>query len=313
MGENVCETGLIDRFLDYLSGERGYSSATVAAYRADLRSVERHAGSLDGLTSAELAEYLRGERAVGRSGSTLRRRLAALRTFFHYAAAEGLVQRNILEGVDLPRPGGAIPKPLRSGEIEALLGAARGRLERAVDIGPYKTLSSTQRALRDLALLELLYAAGLRVSEAVSLEWSRLDLRRGYVRPTGKGRRQRMVPVGETALGVLKRYRDSMQSPKGADPVFCSRPGVPLRRNRVNRLLGELAAEAGLDRTPSPHQLRHSFATHLLAGGAGIRLVNELLGHSRLTETQRYTRVEVSRLERAHRAAHPRAKGSHEG
>ncbi len=302
------DEGLIGRFLDYLAGERGYAPTTVAAYGTDLRSIEEHAGPLCDLTSEGLVEYLRGERAKGWAGSTLRRRLAALRSFFNYAVAEGILRRHPLGDLGLPPHGEALPKPLRIEAIEALLRATRLRVERAEDLGPYRVLSPTQRALRDLALLELLYAAGLRVSEAVSLEWSQLDLRGGYVRPTGKGKRQRVVPVGETALGALKRYRDSLGWPKGTDPVFCSRPGVPLRRNRVNRLLAELAAEAGLDHTPSPHQLRHSFATHLLAGGAGIRLVNELLGHRRLVETQRYTRVEVSRLEKAHREAHPRGR-----
>ncbi len=301
---------MIERFLDYLAGERGYAPTTVAAYRADLRSIERYAGSLDDLTSEKLVEYLRRERTAGRARSTLRRRLAALRSFYNYAVAEGILRRHPLGDLGLPPHSEALPKPIRPADIEALLRAARLRVERAQDIGPYRMLSPTQRALRDLALMELLYAAGLRVSEAVSLEWSQLDLRRGYVRPIGKGKRQRVVPVGETALGALKRYRDSLEWPKSADPVFCSRPGVPLRRNRVNRLLGELAAEAGLDYTPSPHQLRHSFATHLLAGGASVRLVNELLGHRRLVETQRYTRVEVSRLEKAHREAHPRSRRS---
>jgi integrase/recombinase XerD len=305
-------SGPIERFLGYLTGERGYSPATVAAYRSDLRSVSDRAGPLGELTPAGLAAYMKDERERGRASSTIRRRLAALRSFYAYAHAEGLLPAGALNDVDLPRRGEALPRPLKPAEIEALLRAAQGRVERAVDGGPYKTLSPTQRALRDLALLELLYAAGLRVSEALSIEWAQLDLRGGYARITGKGGRQRVVPVGETALGALKRYRDSLGLPKRTDPVFCSRPGVPLRRNRVNRLLAELAAEAGLESVPTPHQLRHSFATHLLAGGASVRLVNELLGHRRLAETQRYTRVEVSRLAEAHREAHPRCKTGEE-
>ncbi|HUT99440.1 MAG TPA: tyrosine-type recombinase/integrase [bacterium] len=300
---------LIERFLAHLAGERGYSPATVAAYRSDLGSIEKRTGPLDGLTSAALVGYLLVEKEAGRAASTIRRRLAALRSFANFAAAEGLFDRP-LGDLTLPRHAEPLPKPLRPEEIEALLAAAARRLERAEDKADsvYKRLSPTQRALRDLALLELLYASGLRVSEALSVEWTQLDLRAGYVRITGKGGLQRVVPVGETALRALTRYRDALGQPKRADPVFCSRPGSALKRNRVNRLLAGLAAEAGLDIASGPHRLRHSFATHLLAGGASVRLVKELLGHSRLTETQRYTRVEVSRLERAHRESHPRSR-----
>jgi site-specific recombinase XerD len=306
--EEGDDRGLIERFLAHLADERGYSPATVAAYRSDLGSIENRAGPLAGLTSKKLVVYLQGEREAGRAASTVRRRLAALRSLAEYTAAEGLFDPRPLGELTLPRRAESLPKPLRPEEIEALLAAARRRLERAEDKGPCKTLTPGQRALRDLALLELLYAAGLRVSEALAVEWAGLDLRAGYLRITGKGGRQRVVPVGESALRALTRYRDALGQPKRTDPVFCSRPGVALKRNRVNRLLAELAAEAGLDVAPGPHRLRHSFATHLLAGGAGVELVKELLGHRRLTETQRYTRVEVSRLERAHREAHPRSR-----
>ncbi|MCX7021139.1 MAG: tyrosine-type recombinase/integrase [bacterium] len=301
---------LIERFLAHLAGERGYSPATIAAYRSDLSSIEKRTGPLESLTSTALVGYLLAEREAGRTASTIRRRLAALRSFANFAAAEGLFDPKLLGDLTLPRHAEPLPKPLRPEEIEALLAAAGRRLERAKDSAKsaYKVLSPTQRALRDLALLELLYASGLRVSEALSVEWAQLDLRAGYVRLTGKGGRQRVVPVGETALRALTRYREALVQPKRTDPVFCSRPGAALKRNRVNRLLAELAAEAGLDLAPGPHRLRHSFATHLLAGGASVRLVKELLGHSRLTETQRYTRVEVSRLEQAHREAHPRSR-----
>ncbi|OGD72522.1 MAG: hypothetical protein A2Y64_03195 [Candidatus Coatesbacteria bacterium RBG_13_66_14] len=299
---------MIERFLAHLAGERGCSPATIAAYRSDLCSIERRAGPLDGLTPAALVAYLREEREAGRAASTIRRRLAALRSLANFAAAEGLFDTKPLGELTLPRRTEPLPRPLRQEELEALLAAARRRVERAVDKGSYKTLTPRQRALRDLALLELLYAAGLRVSEALSVDWAQLDLRTGYVRITGKGGRQRVVPVGETALRALARYRDALGQPKRADPVFCSRPGAALNRNRVNRLLAELAAEAGLDCALGPHRLRHSFATHLLAGGASVRLVKELLGHSRLVETQRYTRVEVSRLEQAHRESHPRSR-----
>ncbi len=310
MSEEGDGRGLIERFLAYLAGERGCSPATVTAYRSDLNSIERRTGPLNGLTSAALVAYLREERKAGRAASTIRRRLAALRSLAEYAAVEGLFDPKPLGDLTLPRHAEPLPRPLRPEEIEALLAAARRRLDRAEDSAEskYKLLSPTQRALRDLALLELLYAAGLRVSEALSVEWAGLDLRAGYVRITGKGGRQRMVPVGETALRALTRYRDALGQPKRTDPVFCSRPGAALKRNRVNRLLAELAAEAGLDVAPGPHRLRHSFATHLLAGGASVRLVKELLGHSRLKETQRYTKVEVSRLEQAHRESHPRSR-----
>ena len=203
------------------------------------------------------------------------------------------------------------PKQLRE-HAEPLLDYLRRELEelsRQDETGS-PAWKAHRQALRNSALLELLYSAGLRVSEALGLRWRELDLRSGYARVLGKGGKQRIVPLGETAVGRLKQLQKLRNSPAPAEAIFVNAQGKALRRGRVNRLLAELAEAAGISPPPSPHQLRHSFATHLLAGGAGIRLVNELLGHSRLTETQRYTRVEVSHLSEAHKKAHPRSAQS---
>ncbi len=200
------------------------------------------------------------------------------------------------------------PKQLRE-HAEPLLGYLRRELAELSNSDETGSSSwkAHHQALRNSALLELLYSAGLRVSEALGLRWRGLDLRSGYARVLGKGGKQRIVPLGETAVGRLKQLQKLRNSPPPAEVIFINAQGKALRRGRVNRLLAELAEAAGISPPPSPHQLRHSFATHLLAGGAGIRLVNELLGHSRLTETQRYTRVEVSHLSEAHKKAHPRS------
>lgn len=192
--------------------------------------------------------------------------------------------------------------------LTARLLPQRLEYQRAFEAGPPRA-PHYLRALRDCALLELLYAAGLRVGEALGLNWRDLDLEDGFVRLRGKGGRRRVVPFGESARLSLRRLRADLAASAG-DPVFVGPRGRPLQRRAVNTLLSKLSADCGLDPPATPHQLRHSFATHLLAGGAGIRLVNELLGHRRLAETQRYTRVEVSRLVKAHQR-HPREVTEH--
>ena|GEM_PF-1722381 len=200
------------------------------------------------------------------------------------------------------------PKQLKE-NAETLLGYLRRELARLSQQNEQSSpvWKTHHQALRNSTLLELLYSAGLRVSEALSLCWRELELSSGYARVLGKGGKQRVVPLSETAVGRLKQLQRLRNSPVPAEAIFVNSKGKALRRGRINRLLVELAETAGISPPPSPHQLRHSFATHLLAGGAGVRLVNELLGHSRLTETQRYTRVEVSHLREAHEKGHPRS------
>lgn len=410
-------------FLDYLSQERGLAEATIRAYGEDLRSFARYAAGagvsdpLDDPTPRAVSRYLAWERARGVADSTLRRRLCTLRVWTAYQELEGR-SRGTAGALPLPGKRPALPRALGVDQVEALLGAARKRLEQAAATDGHRALTALivlrlsgefglttaeiaslpanaaslpvghplnadaelaeawsllncsinettnettgetppvslnparqsrlrrdfttttarltarllprrmenletaapgppraphyLRALRDCALLELLYAAGLRVGEALGLNWRDLDLDDGFAHLRGKGGRRRVVPFGESARLSLRRLRADSAASAG-DPVFVGPRGRPLQRRAVNALLGKLSADCGLDPPATPHQLRHSFATHLLGGGAGIRLVNELLGHRRLAETQRYTRVEVSRLVEAHHR-HPREATEH--
>jgi site-specific recombinase XerD len=212
-----------------------------------------------------------------------------------------------------PTPTRIVDEP-DDGRWDEFVAELRGRLRHlapALDLGPAAVVPAPPAyriAVRDCALLELLYAAGLRISEALGLVWRAVELDGAYLRVRGKGGRNRVVPFGEVAAGWLRRLRRRSPGATAEDHVFRTATGRALDRHAVYRRLGRLAAAAGLE-APGPHQLRHSFATHLLAGDAGVRLVSELLGHRRLSETQRYTRVEVSRLRRAHRR-HPRARSN---
>lgn len=310
---------LISRFLEYLTEERNYSPHTVRAYRGDLERflaflaefLDRPAEGIDPgeVDALAVRSFLAAMQRDGLGRKSQGRALSAVRSLFRFAAREGVVEANPATGVRTPKTSRELPRHLRPGEIEELL-EAPSTDEREDGALP----------LRDAALLELLYATGLRVSELVSLDWRDLDLSSRMLRVLGKGGKERMVPFGRQAatalrewLGAWDEVRERRQGNAGGDPevepVFLNFRGGRLSDRSVRRVLDRQVERAAVAAGVHPHTLRHTFATHLLEGGADLRAIQELLGHSSLSTTQRYTHVEIQRLLDVYRKAHPRAKG----
>jgi integrase/recombinase XerD len=296
---------VIDEFLAYLRVERGVSPATTAAYGVDLRDFARSVGS--GGTWRESPEiavgYLAARSRRGTAGdrglapTSLRRRAAAIRGFYRFAYGEGLIPADVAARLDLPRQPRLLPETLDVGEVERLLDAAGD-------------------ALRDRALLELLYAAGLRISEALRLDLEDISRADRTVRVMGKGDRERVVPVGDIAMEWINRWLAegrpallalSHVAPARGGPVFVGDRGRRLARQQGWAAVKRAAVRAGLGDRVSPHTLRHSFATHLLEGGADLRIVQELLGHASISTTQLYTHLTGERIRAVYARAHPRA------
>lgn len=280
-------------FLAHLSGERGLSENTTAAYRRDLM---QWIAARQDLTPSGMEAYLAMLRRDGLAAASIARKRAALSAFCRYLVGEGALETNPVAAVDsATRPGQKLPRTLSAGEVARLLSAPDIR---------------TPQGRRDRALLEILYGCGLRVSEAAGLRVGDVDLKRGMVHVRGKGGRERLVPLGTPGKRAIAAYREKEQGrSKPGDFLFPGRGGRPgsIGRGFVWRIVREHARRAGLPRLPSPHWLRHSFATHLLNGGADVRAIQEMLGHARIATTQVYTHVATDRLREAYRAAHPRA------
>jgi integrase/recombinase XerD len=286
----------VDRFLAVASAR--LAPRTIDSYRRDLKSLAEWLGRPpSSATTEELEGYLAELRAAGRAGTTIARRAAALRTFFRHLVLVGVRAENPAAELAAPRRARRLPRTLSPGEAERLVEAAKG---------------TTPRALRDRALVELLYGAGLRVSEAVGLERGAVDLEARLVRTVGKGDKERVVPIGRQAVDALRRYAargrpflDRRHQPE----LFLNAQGGPLTRAGAFLILRRLAVSAGLDPARvHPHLLRHSFATHLLEGGADLRSVQEMLGHADLATTELYTHVSDRRRRDAYFAAHPHAR-----
>jgi integrase/recombinase XerD len=270
----------------------------VESYRRDLTDFEAWAGGgAAGRTREDIERYLAELRAAGRAGSTLARRLAALRSFYRHEQLVGERPDNPAAEVPAPRRVRRLPRTLSPAEAERLMEAAAG---------------TTPRALRDAALVELLYGAGLRVSEAVGLERGSVDLDERLVRCIGKGSKERIVPIGRQATDALRRYVSRGRpylDKRRSQALFLNAKGGPLTRAGVFLILRRLAERAGLEpERVHPHLLRHSFATHLLEGGADLRSVQEMLGHADLATTELYTHVTDKRRRETYFAAHPHAK-----
>lgn len=297
--------GVLEAWLDHLHVERGASPHTLRAYRADVEAVFRAAGvsprrrggtgGLRRLSPGAVLRWMRAERRAGRAASSTARRLAALRGFVRFASSIGALDADPTAGLPGARTWERLPKSLSPAAVGRLLDSVHDR---------------SPTAVRDRALLEALYATGARVQEAC--DWRLEDLRLDHrvVRCVGKGRKERWVPLGERAADALAAWLAEAR-PKldraGSERLFLSRSGQPLDRHRVFRMLRERAVNAGLSPDLSPHTLRHSFATHLLEGGADLRSVQELLGHASVQTTQVYTHVDRARLKKVHRKFHPRA------
>jgi len=293
----------IDAYADYLRVERGLAAATIRAYDTDLRLFGRDAPGIErwSTSPAPARDYLGAMARPPRvlRPTSLRRKAASIRAFYRFCYAEELIDADIAALIDLPRQMQRLPDTLDAAEVEALLDATDGE-----DV----------ISRRDRALLELLYAAGLRISEALQLD--RQDLAAGgFVRVIGKGDKERLVPVGDLAIEAVAAYlaeRDRLTGPKdearrAREPLFLSRRGRRLDRMAAWRIMRSAATRAGLSERVTPHTLRHSFATHLLEGGADLRVVQELLGHASITTTQLYTHVTGERIRQVYARAHPRA------
>jgi integrase/recombinase XerD len=286
----------VDSFLT-LSAAR-LAPRTVEAYRRDLSDFTRWLGGAPGAaTTEQLEAYVAQLRADGLAATTIARRVAALRSFFRHQMLLGARADNPAAELELPRRRRALPKTLSPGEVERLIDAATG---------------TTPRAMRDRALVELLYGAGLRVSEAVGLERAGVDLEHRLVRAVGKGSKERIVPLGRPAVDALRRYLahgrpylDKRHRPE----LFLNAQGGALTRAGAFLVLRRLAEKAGLEpERVHPHLLRHSFATHLLEGGADLRSVQEMLGHADLSTTELYTHVSDRRRRELYFRAHPHAR-----
>lgn len=289
---------LLARFLRYLSVERNASRHTVRAYRADLESF-RGFGEAAGCTEIAAVDtrliraYLAHLHRHGLDPVSVARHLSALRSWFRFLLRRGVVERNVARDVRSPR----LPRKL----------VAFLPVDEAMPMVDARALSGAARA-RDVAILELLYASGLRVSELVGLDLDAVDGETMTVRVLGKGSKERVVPFGGAAARALEAYRGSRPLTRG--PLFVNARGGRLSARSVQGIVKRAARAAGITRRVSPHTLRHTFATHLLDGGADLRMVQDLLGHSRLSTTQRYTHVGSTQIMRIYDVAHPRARAA---
>jgi len=293
---------LILDFLAYLELERGLSRNTLGAYRTDLLQfgtfLERRRLSVTEATHGDLAAFLaelsNGSRPV--AAATIARKVACLRSFYRHLRREGLIEHDPTAELHGPRKTQRLPRVLSREQVARLLGEPKGT-------GPL--------ALRDRALLEVMYACGLRASEAVGLTVGDVDMEEGMLRARGKGSKERVVPIGRTAIGALEAYcgrgRPALIGARGESALFVNHRGGGLTRQGLYKIVQGHARGAGLEELMSPHTLRHSFATHLLAGGCDLRSLQEMLGHADLATTQVYTHLSADRLKDVYFSAHPRA------
>jgi integrase/recombinase XerD len=291
----------VDAYLDHVATERGLARKSVEAYARDLAAFTRFALARGvrapaRLGATEVRAHLTGLADRGLSPRSQARALAAIRGFVRFLARRGTLPDDVLRQLRIRRPPSRLPRALANGEVETLLAQPADR---------------ERRGLRDRALLELLYACGLRVSEAVGLRGAQLNLAAGFVTVLGKGGKERVVPLGRAARTALEAYlsteRPRLLRGRPSPFVFLGPSGRPLTRQAVWKLVRRRALAAGLGKRVSPHTLRHTFATHLLGGGADLRIVQTLLGHADIGTTQIYTHVAPTRLREIHRRHHPRA------
>ena len=291
---------LIDRFCDHLWLEDGLADLTLAAYRRDLRTFggwleKERAHRLDAAVAGDIERYLAWRFAGRAQPRSAARYTSALRRFYRYLLRENLIAADPTLNLDSPKLPRSLPKSLTEADVERLLGSA------ATDA----TLD-----LRDRAMLETLYATGLRVSELVGLKLTAVNLNDGVLRVTGKGNKDRLVPLGEEAVEWLRRYladaRPELMNKNLSDAVFVTARGDGMTRQAFWYLIKRHAHTAGITRPLSPHTLRHAFATHLLNHGADLRVVQMLLGHSDISTTQIYTHVARARMKQLHAQHHPR-------
>ena len=291
---------LLQRFTDYIALEQGLSIRTQEAYQRDLErfaeyaDVKGVAAPLD-ITARTLREYVYHLKDLGLSPASIRRNVSAVRSYFRFLLGDGVVVRDPSERLETPKRWRELPDVLTVDEVQRLIAAP--------------TLDDTM-VFRDRALLELAYGAGLRVSEWITLGVRDLQLEEGLVRVFGKGSKERLVPIGRSAIGAvaiyLREQRPKLEKGEGKGILFLNARGRPLTRMGAWKILRGYVERAGITKHVSPHTLRHSFATHLLEGGADLRAVQEMLGHVDIATTQIYTHVDREYLRQVHRSYHPR-------
>lgn len=289
---------LVEDYATYLAVEKGLSRNTVASYSADLGKFASHlseaGGGLGSFGKEDILEFLDSLRLQGQTASSLARMLSSIRGFSRYLLLKGLASEDPAENLPSPKKWEQLPKALSREEVMGFMRA-----------GP----ASARLAPRDLAMLELLYSSGLRVSELISLKVSDVNFEAGYLRVMGKGSKERMVPANRGALDRVRRYvvelRPRLLKKKRSDYLFVTARGGPMTRQRFWQSMKALGSLAGVK--VSPHTLRHSFATHMLEGGADLRSLQRMLGHSDISTTQIYTRVSMERARKVYKQNHPRA------
>lgn len=290
-------------FEEYLVVELGLSANTRAAYLRDLRLLQkalglREAEELLKVGRRQLLAYMVQLKQAGRSASTIARKLASIKAFYRFLTAERYISRDPAAVLEAAKKGLQLPKVLSPEEVDRLL--------EQPNLG-------TLDGYRDKTMLELLYATGMRVSELVSVPLKNVDLKMQYIIVMGKGSKERMLPVGRTALRYLERYLNVVRpqllhgKPDAAAELFVTGWGGAMTRQRVNEIIGAYGVSAGISKKITPHMLRHSFATHLLNNGTDLRVVQELLGHADISTTQIYTHLDVARLREVYDKTHPRA------
>jgi len=291
---------LIDSFLDYLSVERGLANNTIISYREDLNSYMDflagcHIEALSKINKNDITDFMMRQKDRGIASNSIARRLAAIRMFHRFLTRERILKADPTSLIDSPKLWKKIPDALSLNEVEALIAQPNIRLTQGI---------------RDKAILETLYATGMRVSEAVNLRLDGVNLDIGFLRCIGKGNKERVIPLGQKAILSIKRYLESARpkllGKKQSEFLFISRLGKKISRQSFWKLVKKYAKGAAIKKPIRPHILRHSFATHLLERGADLRSVQEMLGHSNISTTQIYTHINKDRLKTIHKTFHPR-------
>jgi len=310
--QSVENRSLIPQFIHYLTVEKNASPHTCRCYQRDLEGFEdflRNSGMV--LTSSAEVEWGKMDRIAIRKylsflhrknkKSSIARKISTLRSFFRYLNREQMIASNPAKSVSTPKVEKTLPTTLTVDEAFRLMESPKSLSEKIPPAG------TKNMKLRDRAILELLYSSGLRVSELVGLNLKQIDLDLGIVRVMGKGRKERIVPVGGKAIESLNAYLNERGMVKGEDPLFVNFLGGRLTARSIGRLIKKYTRHSGIFRKISPHSLRHTFATHLLDAGADIREIQEMLGHSSLSTTQRYTHISMGKLMEVYDKAHPRS------
>jgi integrase/recombinase XerD len=291
---------LIEIFLNYLSVEKGVSSNTIESYKNDLIFYqnylkEKGIDSFLKVNRQDISDFMLKQKEKNLSASSISRRLSCLKTFYRFLLREKIISSDPTEAMQSPKLWKKVPDTLNIEEIERLIAQPNIR---------------TKIGIRDKAILDMMYATGMRVSEVVNLKLEQLNLEMGFLRCIGKGNKERIIPLGRYACNAIKRYiqesRNLLLGKKQSEYLFLNRRGYPISRQGLWKIIKKYARMAGIKKPVRPHIIRHSFATHLLEGGADLRSVQEMLGHSDISTTQVYTHINKDYLKMIHKKFHPR-------